>query len=264
MNEVKRKATSKYFEQEIWNNLSKQNSFEDRRLNLRCHKLEKDESITVRSLNQEQLVMLRRNKKLHDLMDMNYSRYLTLPALTPGAPRSRSTTAYTRGNISTGLGLPPNAHSRPRSHSDHSKRDKPSTKQPKRHEEVIFPAVSPTLNIRSSYSAGSQRSSLSDSEITKQSKRSWTRPSTQLHKRDDIKPRLWLVSPNLTISDHQFAGGKHWFVLVKKWIKLIKLTDYNIPIKLSTHSAIQWKVVQTRTWSWYVVPRWTERDKLFI
>lgn len=190
MNEVKRKATSKYFEQEIWNNLSKQNSFEDRRLNLRCHKLEKDESITVRSWNQEQLVMLRRNKKLHDLMDMNYSRYLTLPALTPAAPRSRSTTAYTRGNTSTGLGLPSNAHSRPRSHSDHSRRDKPSTKHPKRQEEVIFPAVSTTLNIRSSYSAGSQRSSLSDSEVTKQSKRSWTRPSTQLHKRDDITPRL--------------------------------------------------------------------------
>ena len=187
MNEVKRKATSKYFEQEIWNNLSKQNSFEDRRLNLKYHKLEKDESITVRSWNQEQLVMLRRNKKLHDLMDMNYSRYLTLPALTP-VPRARSKTACTREN--TGLRLSSDARSRPRSHSDHSKRDRPSTKQPTRQEEVSFPAVSTTLNVRSSHSAGSQRSSLSDSEITKQNKTSWTRPSTQLHKRDNITPRL--------------------------------------------------------------------------
>ena len=187
MNEVKRKATSKYFEQEIWNNLSKQNSFEDRRLNLKYHKLQKDESITVRSWNQEQLVMLRRNKELHSLMDMNYSRYLTLPTLTP-APRARSTTACTRGT--TLLGLPSDARSRSRSHSDHSKRDTPSTKQATRQKEVSFPAVSSTLNVRSSYSAGSQRSSLSDSEITKQSRTSWTRPSTQLHKRDNITPRL--------------------------------------------------------------------------
>lgn len=187
MNEVKRKATSKYFEQEIWNNLSKQNSFEDRRLNLKYHKLEKDESITVRSWNQEQLVMLRRNKKLHSLMDMNYSRYLTLPTLTP-TPRSRSTTAYTLGT--TGSRLPSDTRSRPRSHSDHSKRDKPSTKQPTRQEEVSFPAVPTTLNVGSSYSASSQRSSLSDSEITKQGRTSWTRPSTQLHKRDNITPRL--------------------------------------------------------------------------
>lgn len=178
MNEVKRKATSKYFEQEIWNNLSKQNSFEDRRLNLKYHKLEKDESITVRSWNQEQLVMLRRNKKLHDLMDMNSSRYLTLPALTTTL-RSHSTTA----------------RSRPRSHTDHcsSKTDRLSTKQPTRHQEVSFPAVSAALQIgRSSHSASSQRTSLSDSEITtKQSTRtSWTRPSTQLHKRDNITPRL--------------------------------------------------------------------------
>lgn len=195
MNEVKRKATSKYFEQEIWNNLSKQNSFEDRRLNLKYHKLEKDESITVRSWNQEQLVMLRRNKRLHSLMDMNYSRYLTLPTLTP-AQRSRSKTACSLG--ATGLGLPSDARSRPRSHSDHSKRDKPSTKQPTRQEEVSFPAVYTTLNVRSSHSSSSQRSSLSDSEITKQGRTSWTRPSTQLHKRDNIMPRLWLASPNFT------------------------------------------------------------------
>lgn len=195
MNEVKRKATSKYFEQEIWNNLSKQNSFEDRRLNLKYHKLEKDESITVRSWNQEQLVMLRRNKRLHSLMDMNYSRYLTLPTLTP-VQRSRSKTACSLG--ATGLGLPSDARSRPRSRSDHSKRDKPSTKQPTRQEEVSFPAVSTTLNVRSSHSASSQRSSLSDSEITKQGRTSWTRPSTQLHKRDNIMPRLWLASPNFT------------------------------------------------------------------
>ena len=188
MNEVKRKATSKYFEQEIWNNLSKQNSFEDRRLNLKYHKLEKDESITVRSWNQEQLVMLRRNKKLHSLMDMNYSRYLTLPTLTP-APRSRSKTADTLGATGSGS-LPSDERSRPRSHSDHSKRDKPSTKQPARQEEVSFPSLSTTLNVRSSHSASSQRSSLSDSEITKQSRTSWTRPSTQLHKRDTITPRL--------------------------------------------------------------------------
>lgn len=186
MNEVKRKATSKYFEQEIWNNLSKQNSFEDRRLNLKYHKLEKDESITVRSWNQEQLVMLRRNKRLHSLMDMNYSRYLTLPTLTP-AQRSRSKTACSLG--ATGLGLPSDAL-RPRSHSDHSKRDKPSTQQPTRQEEVSFPAVYTTLNVRSSHSSSSQRSSLSDSEITKQGRTSWTRPSTQLHKRDNIMPRL--------------------------------------------------------------------------
>lgn len=192
MNEVKRKATSKYFEQEIWNNLSKQNSFEDRRLNLKYHKLEKDESITVRSWNQEQLVMLRRNKKLHDLMDMNSSRYLTLPALTTTL-RSHSTTACTRGT--TGSGLLSDARSRPRSHTDHcaSKTDRLSTKQPTRHQEVSFPAVSAALQIgRSSHSASSQRTSLSDSEITtKQSTRtSWTRPSTQLHKRDNITPRL--------------------------------------------------------------------------
>jgi len=187
MNEVKRKATSKYFEQEIWNNLSKQNSFEDRRLNLKYHKLEKDESITVRSWNQEQLVMLRRNKKLHSLMDMNCSRYLTLPTLTP-TPRSRSTTDYTRRD--TGLGLPSDARSWPRSHTGHSKRDRPSTKQPTRQEEVSFPAVSTTLNVRGSHSASSQRSSLSDSEITKQNKTSWSRPSTQLHKRDNITPRM--------------------------------------------------------------------------
>lgn len=187
MNEVKRKATSKYFEQEIWNNLSKQNSFEDRRLNLKYHKLEKDESITVRSWNEEQLVMLRRNKRLHSLMDMNYSRYLTLPTLTP-VQRSRSKTACSLG--ATGLGLPSDTRSRPRSHSDHSKRDKPSTKQPTRKEEVSFPAVSTTLNVRSSHSSSSQRSSLSDSEITKQGRTSWTRPSTQLHKRDNIMPRL--------------------------------------------------------------------------
>lgn len=185
MNEVKRKATSKYFEQEIWNNLSKQNSFEDRRLNLKYHKLEKDESITVRSWNQEQLVMLRRNKKLHSLMDMNYSRYLTLPTLTT-ASRSRSTTALG----TTGLGLPSDTRSRPRSHSDHSKRDKPSTTQRTRQEEISFPAVSTTLNVRSSHSASSRHSSLSDSEITKQRGTSWTRPSTQLHKRDNITPPL--------------------------------------------------------------------------
>lgn len=191
MNEVKRKATSKYFEQEIWNNLSKQNSFEDRRLNLKYHQLEKDESITVRSWNQEQLVMLRRNKKLHDLMDMNSSRYLTLPSLTTTL-RSRSTTACTRGT--TGSGLPSDARSRPRPHTDHCsyKTDRLSTKQPTRHEEVSFPAVSAALQIgRSSHSASSQRTSLSDTEITKKSTgTSWTQPSTQLHKRDNITLRL--------------------------------------------------------------------------
>ena len=196
MNEVKRKATFKYFEQEIWNNLSKQNSFEDRRLNLKCHKLEKDESITVKSWNQEQLLMVRRNKKLHSLIagsaehltqrnsSLNPSRYLSLPALNT-APRPRTTSACNRGTICSGSPEPP----RPRSHTDHTSwsTDRLSVKPSVRQDEVSFPAISaPSKTRRSSHSACSQRTSLSDGEIPKQRKTSWTRPSTQLHQRDYI------------------------------------------------------------------------------
>lgn len=67
MNEVKRKATAKYFEQVIWNNISKQNSFEDRRLNLQCSKIDKDGSVAVKSWDSKQLLMVRRNKKLREI-----------------------------------------------------------------------------------------------------------------------------------------------------------------------------------------------------
>ncbi|KAJ7383569.1 hypothetical protein OS493_027233 [Desmophyllum pertusum] len=117
MNEVKRRTKSKYFEQEIWNNVLKQNSFECRRLNLKYHKLEKDESITVKSWNQEQLLMLRKNKKLRDLMagsagstehftqrsnELSPSKYLSLPPLTT-AQRPHSTASCTQGTTSSGL-----------------------------------------------------------------------------------------------------------------------------------------------------------------
>lgn len=197
MNEVKRKATFKYFEQEIWNNLSKQNSFEDRQLNLKCHKLDKDESILVKSWNQEQLLMLRRNRKLNSLLagsaehfthrnsQLSPSRYLSLPTL---APRPHSTGACTRGTICSGS----TELTRPRSHSDHnrsSKTDSLSVKPSVKRDEVSIPAVSaPSKARRSSHSACSQRTSLSVGEITQQRKTSWTHPSTQLHRRDYITP----------------------------------------------------------------------------
>ena len=110
MNEVQRKARARYFEQEIWNNLSKQNSFEDRRLNLKRNKLGKDENIAVKSWNQEQLLMLRRNKKLHELLNGSHehftqksnqlipsSTHISLPSL--GAQqRPRSTSSSAQGS----------------------------------------------------------------------------------------------------------------------------------------------------------------------
>lgn len=198
MNEVKRKATARYFEQEIWNNLSKQNSFEDRRLNLKYNKLGKDESITVKSWNQEQLLMLRRNKKLHDLLNGSHehcpaqrsdqlipqSRYLSLPTLATQRPHS--TAACTRGT--TGLSSRSNEPTRPRSHTDNtSLRTGLSVKQSVQ-EEICLPAVQSGSKVRrSSHSACSQGTSVSNSELSsKQRKTSWTRPSTQLHQRVNL------------------------------------------------------------------------------
>ena len=193
MNEVKRKATLKYFEQEMWENLSKQNSFEDRRLDLKCHKLDKDESVMVKSWNQEQLLMLRRNRKLHTLMagssehfthqrnnHLSPSRYLSLPLLNT-AQRPHSTGTCTQGTIYSGSGEQP----RPRSHTETSNRlsIKPSVRQ----DEVSLPTLpAPPKARRSSHSSFTQHTGLSVNKITKQRKASWTRPSTQLHQRDYI------------------------------------------------------------------------------
>ena len=128
MNEVQRKARARYFEQEIWNNLSKQNSFEDRRLNLKRNKLGKDENIAVKSWNQEQLLMLRRNKKLHELLNGSHehftqksnqlippSTHVSLPSL--GAQqRPRSTSSSAQG--STDFSSRSKEPARPRSHTE--------------------------------------------------------------------------------------------------------------------------------------------------
>lgn len=204
MSEVKRRTKSKYFEQEIWNNVLKQNSFECRRLNLKYHKLEKDESITVKSWNQEQLLMLRKNKKLRDLMagsagstehftqrsnELSPSKYLSLPPLTT-AQRPHSTASCTQGTTSSGLLTGSTERPRPRSHTDVTSISTNclSPKKHSRQEEVCLPAVSPSQIRRSSHSACSGSTSLSHSEITKQRKTSWTRPSTQLHRRDNNTP----------------------------------------------------------------------------
>lgn len=193
MNEVKRKATLKYFEQEMWENLSKQNSFEDRRLDLKCHKLDKDESVIVKSWNQEQLLMLRRNRKLHSLKagssehfahqrnnQVSPLRYLSLPTLNT-AQRPHSTGACTQGTIYSGS----NDRPRPHSHTDTS--DRLSIKPSVRQDEVSLPALSvPAKSRRSSHSSCTQHTGLTVNRIIKQRKTSWTRPSTQLHPRDYI------------------------------------------------------------------------------
>ena len=201
MNEVKRKATTKYFEQVIWNNVSKQNSFEDRRLNLKYHKLDKDESVAVRAWDSQQLLMFRRNQKLRELISSTenckrsdhdktrcHSQLATshhLPTIVRhDRPLSTGQTIY--------LGLPSRSSidRRSRSHSDLSTDlALPNT----RHEDINLPAVSGAVKVRrSSHSACSQNTSLSDSEITKQRTRktTWTRPSIQLHERDGS----WMVN----------------------------------------------------------------------
>ena len=198
MNEVQRKARARYFEQEIWNNLSKQNSFEDRRLNLKRNKLGKDENIAVKSWNQEQLLMLRRNKKLHELLNGSHehftqksnqlippSTHISLPSL--GAQqRPRSTSSSAQG--STDFSSRSKEPARPRSHTEQmlSAKAEHSVRKQSVQEEISLPSVSATKVRRTTHSAFSQNTSLSSSEPFMQRKTSWTRPSTQIHRRNDI------------------------------------------------------------------------------
>lgn len=198
MNEVQRKARARYFEQEIWNNLSKQNSFEDRRLNLKRNKLGKDENIAVKSWNQEQLLMLRRNKKLHELLNGSHehftqksnqlippSTHVSLPSL--GAQqRPRSTSSSAQG--STDFSSRSKEPARPRSHTEQmlSAKTEHSVRKQSAQEEISLPSVSATKVRRTTHSAFLQNTSLSSSEPFMQRKTSWTRPSTQIHRRYDI------------------------------------------------------------------------------
>lgn len=198
MNEVQRKARARYFEQEIWNNLSKQNSFEDRRLNLKRNKLGKDENIAVKSWNQEQLLMLRRNKKLHELLNGSHEHFtqksnqpippstnISLPSL--GAQqRPRSTSSSAQG--STDFSSRSKEPARPRSHTEQmlSAKTEHSVRKQSAQEEISLPSVSATKVRRTTHSAFSQNTSLSSSEPLMQRKTSWTRPSTQIHRSTDI------------------------------------------------------------------------------
>lgn len=198
MNEVQRKARARYFEQEIWNNLSKQNSFEDRRLNLKRNKLGKDENIAVKSWNQEQLLMLRRNKKLHELLNGSHehftqksnqlippSTHVSLPSLgAQQRPRSTSSSAHGSTDFSSRSKEP----ARPRSHTEQmlSAKTEHSVRKQSAQEEISLPSVSATKVRRTTHSAFSQNTSLSSSEPFMQRKTSWTRPSTQIHRRTDI------------------------------------------------------------------------------
>lgn len=198
MNEVQRKARARYFEQEIWNNLSKQNSFEDRRLNLKRNKLGKDENIAVKSWNQEQLLMLRRNKKLHELLNGSHEHFtqksnqlippstrISLPSL--GAQqRPRSTSSSAQG--STDFSSRSKEPARPRSHTEQmlSAKTEHSVRKQSAQEEISLPSVSATKVRRTTHSAFSHNTSLSSSEPFMQRKTSWTRPSTQIHRRTDI------------------------------------------------------------------------------
>lgn len=69
MSEVKQKARAQYCEREPWNNISKQNSFQDRLLNIKSHKINKDESIVLRAWDSEQLLMFRKKKRLKGLLN---------------------------------------------------------------------------------------------------------------------------------------------------------------------------------------------------
>ena len=198
MNEVQRKARARYFEQEIWNNLSRQNSFEDRRLNLKRNKLGKDENIAVKSWNQEQLLMLRRNKKLHELLNGSHehftqksnqlippSTHISLPSL--GAQqRPRSTSSSAQG--STDFSSRSKEPARPKSHTEQmlSAKTEHSVRKQSAQEEISLPSVSATKVRRTTHSAFSQNTSLSSSEPFMQRKASWTRSSTQIHRRTDI------------------------------------------------------------------------------
>ena len=196
MNEAKRRAATKYFEQEIWNNIFKQNSFQDRLLNLKYHKLGKDESVVVRGLDSEQLLMSRRSKKLRELMNSaetckrsDHSKVKCpsqlatthhLPTLPPcNRPLTTGQMIY--------LELPADlsADRRSRSHSALNA----ETKQT-RQEGIYLPAMPCAEKPRrSSHSACSAiNASLSDSEINKQRTRktSWIQPSIQLHQRDEL------------------------------------------------------------------------------
>lgn len=184
MNEVQRKARARYFEQEIWNNLSKQNSFEDRRLNLKRNKLGKDENIAVKSWNQEQLLMLRRNKKLHELLNGSHEHFtqksnqlispstpLSLPSL--GAQqRPRSTSSSAQG--STDFSSRSKEPARPRSHTQQmlSAKTEHSIRKQSAQEEISLPSVSATKVRRTTHSAFSQYTSLSSSEPFMQRKTS--------------------------------------------------------------------------------------------
>lgn len=196
MNEVKRRATTRFFEQEIWNNLSKQNSFQDRLLDLKCHKLGKDEDIAVRAWDSEKLLILRRNKKLRELInsaeackrrDHDKSRCHSQLASSHHLPTLvRRDRPSTTGQMSY-LGLPSglSVDRRSRSHSDLTA---DSVMKHTGQEDIYLPAVSGAGKARrSSHSACSRNTSLSDSEINKQRiRKPWTRPAMQLHRRDDI------------------------------------------------------------------------------
>lgn len=203
MSEVKRRARAKYFEQELWNNLSKQNSFQDRLLNLKTLKIDKDENIVVRALDSEQLLMSRRKKKLHDLRSTaetckrgeSYHKTTCHNRLAPieHLPRlphhgARADRPLTTGRVVDLLGIPSSSSNdrRCRSHSDLSPDSKVESQ-----EDIYFPSVSSVQksenSFRNSHSTVSLRlNSLSDSDLSTErlKERSWTRPSVFLHERD--------------------------------------------------------------------------------
>lgn len=198
MNEAKRRAATKYFEQEIWNNISKQNSFQDRLLNLRYHKLGKDESVVVRGLDSEQLLMSRRSKKLRELMnsaetckrsDHSKTKCPSQLATTHHLPtlplQNRPLTTGQMIYLELPAGLSPDR--RARSHSALNAETKKLTRQ----EDIYLPAMPCAEKPRRSSAhspCSAINASLSDSEINKQRTRktSWIRPSIQLHQRDEL------------------------------------------------------------------------------
>nr|XP_058946495.1 uncharacterized protein LOC131774483 [Pocillopora verrucosa] len=100
--------------------------------------------------------------------------------------RPRSTSSSAQG--STDFSSRSKEPARPRSHTEQilSAKTEHSVRKQSAQEEISLPSVSATKVRRTTHSAFSQNTSLSSSEPFMQRKTSWTRPSTQIHRRTDI------------------------------------------------------------------------------
>lgn len=185
MSEVKQKARAKYFERELWNNISKQNSFQDRLLNIKSHKIGKDESIVLRAWDSEQLLMFRKKKRLTSLLNsaeaskksINHERTMChyhlpkteyFPSLTYNVQRTDRpvTVSQTGACLAIPSSLSPDR--RCQSQSDLSTKSKETSK-----EYIFLPSMSgiekSDKTRRSSHSADSLRmNSLPETDLSKQ------------------------------------------------------------------------------------------------